>query len=84
MPSVASLSTGKNFARSSVVCVNEKFDPIAGSDTTPLSNALMPLRGLNGSSSVMVWRLNPVVARLYGAPVLTLAIEDAAMPNEPP
>jgi len=39
---------------------------------------------LNGSSSVIDCRLNPVVMRLYGDPVFTLAIEDAAIPKEPP
>ena len=32
MPSVAVLSTGKNFATSSVVCVNWKFEPSAGAE----------------------------------------------------
>src|SRR5579871_6813771 len=84
MPSVASLSIGKNLAMSSVVCVKVKFEPSAGAEMDAFSSAWTPERGLNGSSSVIVCKLRAGWTRLYGAPVFTFAIEDAAIPNEPP
>ena len=79
------MSTGKNFATSSVLCVNVKFEPSAGAETVELNSALTPLarieRVVERDRSARSARR---YSRLYGDPVLTLAIDDAAMPNEPP
>src|ERR1700678_162459 len=83
-PSVACLSTGKNLATFSVDCVNLKFEANAGTDNNSVSEPFTPVRGLNGSSSVDVLKPICAVLSLYGAPVLTLAMDVAAIPNDPP